>query len=124
MMTTPGTACSEGKIVNTTRQTIIAKHIIVAASTAERMRGLLDRESINPQEALIITNCKSIHMFFMKFAIDVIFVDKAHKVVGLCPNIKPFELSPIFWQASQAIELPTGTIAQTSTHLNDQLTIN
>jgi uncharacterized membrane protein (UPF0127 family) len=60
-------------------------------------------------------------MFFMKFPIDVIFCDDHDRVVGICPNIKPFALSPIFLKASFAIELPSGSIAASKTQVGDQL---
>lgn len=72
---------------------------------------------------MIITRCNSIHMFFMRFSIDVIFTDRNYKVVGLCKNIQPFQLSPIFLNSFFAIETPTGTIQSTDTALGDQLII-
>lgn len=87
------------------------------------MRGLLNRESLCPDEALIITHCQSIHMFFMKFPIDVIFVDSDDWVVGLVLDIKPFCLSPIFWNASYAIELKVGMIEKSRTSVGDKLEI-
>ena len=87
----------------------------------ERMVGLLGRTTLLPGEALVITRCQQIHMFFMRFAIDVIFVDRNDKVVGLVERIRPFTMSRIFWQANRAIELPTGRISQTHTALGDQL---
>jgi uncharacterized membrane protein (UPF0127 family) len=62
-------------------------------------------------------------MLFMNFPIDVIFCDKENKVVGLCADIKPFYLSPVFFKASYAIELPSGSIASSSTQISDQMQI-
>jgi len=87
------------------------------------MTGLLKRASLRPEEALVITRCQSIHMFFMRFAIDAIFVDRDHSVVGLVQNIKPFRLSPIFFKASSVIEVPPGVIVQSRTAIGDQITI-
>jgi uncharacterized membrane protein (UPF0127 family) len=55
----------------------------------------------------------------MKFPIDVIFCDNHNKVVGLCVDIKPFCVSPVFFKASYAIELPTGSIAESKTQIGD-----
>jgi len=85
------------------------------------MKGLLGGKDFPPGRALVITHCQSIHMFFMQFPIDVIFCDRQNKVVGLCLNIKPFCLSPIFFKASYAIELPVGSIAASKTQPGDQL---
>lgn len=111
-------------IENSSRNTRIAKHVDVADSSFKRMKGLLGKDTLESNSALLITACNSIHMFFMKFAIDVIFIDKTHKVVGLSENIRPFMLSPIFWRASCAIELPVGTIKATQTQVGDQLQIS
>ncbi len=88
------------------------------------MQGLLGRDSLPAQEALVITRCNSIHMFFMKFPLDVIFINKQGKVVGLCPRIAPFHLSPIFFSAQDAVELPAGSIDQSQTQLGDFLQIS
>jgi len=108
-------------ISNLTRQTSIASHIEIAQDPRQRMKGLLGRRDFPKGHALVITHCQSIHMFFMKFPIDVIFCDRQDKVVGLCVGIKPFFLSPIFFKAFYAIELPTGTIAASKTEVGDQI---
>ena len=86
-----------------------------------RMIGLLDRESLLKGEGLVLTHCQQIHMIFMRFAIDVIFVDQSYQVVGLVKNIPPFGLSPVFWKANVAIELPVGVIEKSQTELEDIL---
>jgi hypothetical protein len=108
-------------IANLTRNTTIASHIEIAQDPLSRMKGLLGKNDLSKGEALVITHCQSIHMFFMKFPIDVIFCDRQDRVVGLCLNIKPFCLSAIFFKASFAIELPTGSIAASMTQLGDQI---
>ncbi len=92
-----------------------------ADTSLARMKGLLGRHALKQGEGLIIRPCQSVHMFFMRFSIDVIFVDKVNIVVGLCPNLRPFNLSPIFWKSACAIELPAGTIERTSTAVGDQI---
>jgi len=110
-------------IRNLSRDTTIASHVEIAKDPWQRMKGLLARWAFPQGEALVITRCQSIHMFFMKFPIDVIFCDKQNKVVGLCERIKPFCLSPVFLKAAYAIELPAGTIAASKTQAGDQVNI-
>ncbi|MEW5894861.1 MAG: DUF192 domain-containing protein [Candidatus Omnitrophota bacterium] len=112
------------RIINQTRQTILAGTATVADTAFSRLKGLLGRESIGADEALIITQCRSIHMFFMKFAIDVIFVDRKHKVIGLVENIRPFQMSPYFWRTSYVIELPPEKIRKTGTRTGDVLVLD
>jgi len=110
-------------ILNTTKNTIIAQNGTVADTFLSRMAGLLNRKSLPAGEALVITRCQSIHMFFMRFSIDVIFVDKNDHVVGLIERIKPFRLSPIFFQSQYAIEVSEGVIEQTKMSVGDKIKI-
>ena len=87
------------------------------------MKGLIGAKALTAGQALVITRCQSIHMFGMSFSIDVIFCDRQNKVVGRCVGIKPFRLSPVFFRAHYAIELPTGSIAASGTALGDHLSL-
>ena len=111
------------RIINQTKQTMIALRAQKADTVLSRLKGLLGRESIGDDEGLIITQCRSIHMFFMRFAIDVIFVDRAHKIIGVVRKIKPFQMSPYFFRSAYVIELPPGKIDQTRTELGDVVSI-
>jgi hypothetical protein len=111
------------RVLNQTRNTVIAGQAQLADSPLSRLVGLLNRSSIGGGEALIITDCRSIHMFFMRFAIDVIFVGKDNRVVGLVRNIRPFRMSPYFFRATKAIELPVGVIDASLTQKGDTLLI-
>lgn len=88
------------------------------------MVGLLNRESLNEGEALVITKCNSIHMFFMRFAIDAVFVSKDNIVVGLVQNIKPFQFSRIYFKSSYVVELQSNTIPRAGVSLGDQIEIS
>lgn len=107
------------KIFNTTKKTLVASHATIANTAFSRTIGLLNRKSLPAGEALIITQCRAIHMFFMRFAIDAIFLDKNKRVVGLVRSIKPFALSPYFWKASWVIEVPENTIRDSKTEVGD-----
>lgn len=110
-------------ILNKTKQTVLSKHATLADTVFSRLKGLLGKKNIGNDEALIITQCRSIHMFFMKFAIDVIFIDRKNIVVGVVKNIKPFQMSSYFFHAAAAIELPVGVIASSETQKGDQIAI-
>lgn len=108
-------------IINQTKNEVLADNATLADTAASRLVGLLNRDSISPGEGLVITQCRSIHMFFMKFAIDVIFIDRSNKAIGLVPRIKPFQMSPYFLWANAAIELPEGVIEKTRTQVGDTI---
>lgn len=111
------------EIINKSRNVVLADRAKVADTFFSRMIGLLNRTSFDKGEALVITRCQSIHMLFMKFAIDVLFVDRDDYVVGIVKNIKPFHLSPIFFKASYCVELPAGTLSSTATKVGEQIEI-
>jgi uncharacterized protein len=112
------------KVLNQTRNIVLAENAELADSFLSRMKGLLGRDRLDPNQALVITRCQQIHMFFMRFAIDAVFIDSASQVVGLVENIKPSQMSSIFWKANRVIELPSGSIARTKTSLGDHIQIS
>ena len=103
---------------------MIAQRVTVADSFLARMTGLLNRSCLDQDEALILMRCNCIHMFFMRFSIDVIFIDGKCRVVGLVKKIKPFAVSPVFWQAQMAMELAAGAIEASRTAPGDFLRIS
>ena len=109
------------KAINKTKNTVVAAQINIADSFVSRLKGLLGETDLPAGHGLAIKGCNSIHMFFMRFAIDAIFTDKNNQVVGLVENIKPFRLSPIFFKAHLVVELPAGTIQESKTELGDQI---
>ena len=109
------------KVINKSKSTVVAKEAKIADTFKTRCIGLLNRKTLPPNEALIVTRCQSIHMFFMRFPIDVIFVDKDDNVVGLVREIKPFRLSPIYFSASFAVEAAVGAIERSQTQLGDRI---
>ena len=94
-----------------TRQ-VLATHAHQALSLLDRTVGLLGRTMLPQGEALIFPHCNSIHTFFMKFPIDVIFL-RRNQVVKVLPHLPPFRLT---WalQADTAIEFPAGTLNASS----------
>jgi len=111
------------KIINITQNSILSSETKRADGFFARAKGLLGKKFFKKGQGLLIFRCQAIHMFFMQFAIDAIFVDKDNTVVGLCKNIKPFCLSPVFLKASFVVELPAGMIDLTQTQVGDKIKI-
>lgn len=109
------------KVINLNQGTTLATNAVVADDILRRFQGLLGRKRLEKGEALIIKPCNSIHMFFMRFAIDAVFVDKNNKVAGLVKNLKPFRLSPVFFKARFVVELPAGAIEESRTQIGDYI---
>lgn len=109
------------RIRNLTRGSELASAARAARGFWSRLRGLLGRSSLQPGEALVLEPCSSIHTAFMRFAIDVVYVDRSARVVKVVSNLKPFRLSGALRGARSAIELPAGTAAASGTVKGDQL---
>jgi uncharacterized membrane protein (UPF0127 family) len=90
--------------------TVIAERCAVANGFWARFRGLMGRPSLPDGEALCLQDCNSIHMFFMRFPIDVAFVDGDGRVVHACHAIRPWRISRLVFGAKAALELPAGTL--------------
>lgn len=109
------------KIINLTKNTVLAEEVEIAKTIWQRGKGLLGRKTFGQGKALVLWPCDSIHTFFMQFTIDVIFVDKENKIIGVYKNLKPFRITRIYFKAKYAIELPAGTITATSTEIGNKI---
>ncbi len=99
------------KIYNSTQNSLIADDVKVADNFVSRTFGLIPKKEISAGEGLIIKPCCSIHTFFMRFAIDVLFVNKQNEIVALHKNVKPWRILPIHPTSHYVIELASGQIA-------------
>ena len=111
------------EIRNETRGTVVADRARVAHTMGDRIVGLLNRSGIERGEGLLIERTQSIHMFFMRFAIDVIFIDRSGRVTKAVTGLRPWRV--IWWArgARDCIELPVGAIATSGTQTGDQLSV-
>ena len=92
------------RLIKMDSNTIIAEKVFVAESFWQRLKGLLGRTELSAHETMWIQRCDSIHTFFMKFPIDVVFVDKKLKVCSVRTNVKPWRLASSYWCASSVFE--------------------
>ncbi|HAH21580.1 MAG: hypothetical protein A2Y00_05745 [Omnitrophica WOR_2 bacterium GWF2_43_52] len=109
------------KIINKTRDVLLAEHAVIADKPFVRMKGLLGKKQLLDKHALVLKPCNSIHTFFMRFAIDVLFLDRQNNIVKMYASLKPWRLSGIFPSAFFCIELPSGVINKTHTCIGDQV---
>ncbi|UIF87027.1 DUF192 domain-containing protein [Cupriavidus sp. UYPR2.512] len=84
--------------------------VSVAATTRERMAGLLSRESMAPDEALLLSPCGAVHTFGMRMSIDVVFLDKRQRVLAVHPCVGRQRVRA-HWRARQTLELGAGRAA-------------
>ena len=106
---------------NATRGTVIAERVEVAETSETRTRGLLGRDGLAAGTGLWIVPCEWVHMFGMKFAIDIVVLDKNDVVVGVQENLKPGWIGRFFWGAHSTLELPAGALRASGTTKGDRL---
>lgn len=115
-----GKAMKRMRISNTTRQTELASRAELADSGKARNKGLLGRTGLVAGEGLWIVPCESVHTFFMKFSIDLVYIDRNKRVKKVRSNVGPWRVSACL-SAHSIIELPAGTVEKTMTASGDQL---
>jgi len=108
------------RVWNRTRDTVLGEAVDVADTSDKRRTGLLKHEGLGPGEGLWILPCESVHTFFMKFAIDLIYVDKRRRVRKVRSRVPAWRLSACLF-AHSVVELPAGTAERTGTRVGDQL---
>jgi uncharacterized protein len=82
----------------------------IADSFWTRFMGLMGRDRLPDGEGLLIAPCDSIHMFFMKFALDVLFLDKDFRIVKIVKNLKPGDIVGTVKGAWQVVEVAAGEV--------------
>lgn len=108
---------------NKTRQTVLADAAEKADTSAKRRVGLLKHARLAPGEGLWIVPCESVHTFFMKFPIDLVYLDRKLRVRKVRAAVSAWRLS-ICWSAHSVLELPAGRAAETGTVAGDELSID
>ena len=101
---------------------VIAGRLEAAFDSKTRRRGLLGRQGLPAGSAMIIAPCSSIHTFFMKFPIDVVFAGRDGRVVKVYDELPAWRVG-FGWKSFAAIELPAGTLRPTETRPGDFLQI-
>lgn len=99
---------------------VLATTVEMAFDSASRRKGLLGREGLAAQSALLIAPSSGIHTFFMRFAIDVVFVARDGAVKKTYEQLNPWRIA-IAVGAYAVIELPAGALRAADTHRKDLL---
>jgi uncharacterized protein len=102
----------------------LALNLAVAHTLLTRLKGLLGRSAFPAGQGLWIRPCNSIHTFGMKFPIDVVFLDKGNRVVGVAKALRPNRISRIYRSANSVIELPAGTIDVAGSCVGNEVAID
>lgn len=105
-------------LVNARTGDTVATDLEVARSQWQRMRGLLGRDGLASGGGMRFDGTNSIHMMFMRFPIDVLYLDRNHRVVKLVHELAPWRFSAA-WRAKATIELPAGTLRAHGVEVGD-----
>ena len=108
-------------MVNASRGTVVASRTERAETHWARLMGLMGRRSLPEDSALLITPCSSVQTFFMRFAIDVVFLDGDGQVVKVVAALKPYRVAFGGWGARCALELPAGAASRCGVAVGDRL---
>lgn len=96
------------RVVNTTTGETLAERAEWADTFVARFLGLQGRAELPDGEGLVLAPTSSIHMFFMRFPIDAVFIDEAQRVTRVGRRLRPWTIGPLAPGALVCIELPAG----------------
>ncbi len=124
-----GSGAAGGAANNVTRDTSLAASLEVASSLWAKFMGLMGRPSLEPGSGLWLPDSNGIHMMFMRFPIDVVFVGRAD-ATGLWPirsmhrDLRAWTgLVPLVRGAHGVLELPVGSISASGSQVGDLIRI-
>lgn len=106
--------------LNGNRGPVVARRVMHANTFWRRLRGLMGRRSLMPDEGLLLDPCNAIHTFFMRFPIDALFLDAEGRVVGVVESM-PLWRWRIMPGARAVLELAAGTVARTGIRQGDRI---
>lgn len=98
------------RLVHPASGRVLAENLEVPRTMFGRGLGLMFRRTLAPGGGMWIVPCNGIHMFFMRFALDCVFLDRQDRVHRVYRNLKPWRVVPLVWGAHGVAELPAGTL--------------
>jgi uncharacterized protein len=84
---------------------VLLERCVYSPSLFFRLKGLLGYFSLPPQEGLWLKPCNGIHMFFMKFPIDAVFLDRQNRIIKIAGNARPWRVIPFVGNAYSVVEM-------------------
>lgn len=111
------------RVTDVTRGEVLAERARVARGFFERARGLLGRRGWGDLDGLWIEPCAGVHTLGMRFAIDVVLVDGAMRVLAV-QTLRPWRLGRLHVDAAAALELPVGAALRCGVSAGDLLALD
>ena len=100
------------RIITKKEKKTIAEKAIFADTFLKRFKGLMFDKKMEGYDALVIKPCKSIHTCFMKYSIDVVFLNEKFQIVKIKRNMRPWKMTPFYFSSTQVVEFENGRIDQ------------
>ena len=115
------------RALNQSRGTVLCARLENAGGIAGQSKGLLGRDGLEPGAGMLFENSRFtpmmwMHMFFMRFAIDIVFLGRGDKVIRISRQLRPWRVSAMVFGARRALELEAGAAEKSSTQIGDQIT--
>jgi uncharacterized membrane protein (UPF0127 family) len=111
------------RALNVSKETVIVSDLKEAAGFFPRLVGLMGRTRLEDNEGLWMARCSAIHTFWMKFPIDVVFLDRDFTVIKTVKSLRPFRPMVSCRHAEGILELPEGTIERAQVRIGDRVKI-
>jgi uncharacterized membrane protein (UPF0127 family) len=109
------------QVVDIDRGVVVVQEGRHARTFWDRLRGLLGTPPLQPGQGLLLEPCNSIHMFFMSYPIDALYLDAENQVLRVVPNLAPWRVGPTIRRARRVLELPAGHAARCGVQIGDRL---
>ena len=98
---------------------IIASKVYSVRGFFQRLFGLLALKPLKESEGLLIKDCRSIHTMWMRYSIDVVFINKKGRATAVYEDLVPFRFSPYIKDACSVLELKAGSAGRASIKIGD-----
>ncbi len=109
--------------LTTSAGTTVAVAVVMADNPWQRFMGLMGKRELAAGTGLCLRPCSSIHMFFMRTAIDAVFLDKDGTIVRIYPSLQPWRMTRVIRKAKTCLELSVGTVAAAGLQVGDRLSL-
>ena len=114
------------RALNQSRGTVLCARLENAGGLAGQGRGLLGRDGLEPGTGLLFENGRFtpfmwMHMFFMRFAIDIVFLGRGDTVIKINRRLRPWRVSSVVFGARKALEIGAGASEESSTKVGDHI---
>jgi len=107
--------------VKTGSGNLLFENISVADNFLKKLAGLIFKKAPDQDQGLLLEGCNSIHTFWLRFKVDVVFLDKKNIVIFLLENLRPFRFSPLVRGAARVLEVKTGMVRDKNIKIQDKL---